>query len=496
MEEHILNWLKNKLNYIYYDVESDTMNKFNQRLNHNLFLSKVSISDLEASSCYFVQKKYEVIDFKMYNPTHYKNNFLNFNLKFREYLFDFSTILDAEKNISFSGNDKMYIELLWRVLNENSYDGKIVPINDDMIKVKKTLKQFLDCDFWSIIQNNEFYIDDFRLRELDSIKKIIRSTKEIGIFYPFEFEHDVFENKYYLFEINHLRFFRNNIFFQNIVKNFYDFFDINKDKNNKLFYLSEYFEHTGFQYYKCMAYIDPFKNLDKYKNEYIILEKFLNLKKINFSTFVHELFELLNYIQIAAVKFQHETLINELLSRRSKNRKYTFTELIERKIEEIENINFSNEKSYILDIHYFLKDISRENKLTKNSKLTDCSRAEHLVDFFVADAQVYFDRYILELNNNESSSLNYINDQFNIQIRNLVKKYQLQIVHKKIIENMVWDLILFYKDKNKEKLSRPFNSTIQEIYSKNEKIKIDSIINYNFQKEFTQKYSYMFNKYR
>lgn len=38
MEEHILNWLKNKLNYIYYDVESDTMNKFNQRLNHNLFL--------------------------------------------------------------------------------------------------------------------------------------------------------------------------------------------------------------------------------------------------------------------------------------------------------------------------------------------------------------------------------------------------------------------------------------------------------------------------
>lgn len=61
---------------------------------------------------------------------------------------------------------------------------------------------------------------------------------------------------------------------------------------------------------------------------------------------------------------------------------------------------------------------------------------------------------------------------------------------------MLLDLVFFYNDPNKEKLSKPFNSTIAKIYEENQRKNIEKSIDFDFQRKFMQQYNDYFNMYK
>ena len=77
----------------------------------------------------------------------------------------------------------------------------------------------------------------------------------------------------------------------------------------------------------------------------------------------------------------------------------------------------------------------------------------------------------------------------------MIQKYELKNSQKKVLKNMILDLILFYKSIEKEKLSKPYNSSLEKIYDDLQHLDFANLIDFNLQKEFINKYSYKFEEY-
>lgn len=536
MNKNILKWLKNKKNYVYYDVANDKFNDYLQRYSDCLIASRIHFSDLEDISCYIINDSGNKINVESLIKTHHNSKFRNFNLKIQEYLYDYISCIDTAKNITNDDNvrNRDIIYKLWEDLREQNYIKNISLSINKMSSIRDTLNGFINIDLPTYFEENYFPINDLK-EKLNLSNSEYSGLHEIGVFFPFQFEHDIFENKYYLFEINQIRFSRTNYIFNKLIERYYTGYGINTDKSKKLTTLHDYFIDYSTQYMGNIAYFDPFKNYNKYKKEYEEIRKHISSKKLDFNFFINELFEFLNFIQFHSVMFQQANLMRHLRNYRSKDKQYSLKEFLENKIKEIKNNEYhisDDEIKYILEIHYFLQYIEKFLTVNKNTNLKELEvvKLMDMQDSFLTNAQNCLNSYLRELNKLDSSKLSYLNKYFNGKIKTFEEKYKLKTEHKKIIKKMILDLIFFYSYNNKfevneieidkiksanklesseamklikenekeisKMLSKPFNQTMKNLFEKYKKKDINTIIDYNFKEEFIEKYQKDFDCYR
>ena len=91
--------------------------------------------------------------------------------------------------------------------------------------------------------------------------------------------------------------------------------------------------------------------------------------------------------------------------------------------------------------------------------------------------------------------LQFIYNHHKRKANNIIKKYKLDTTNKKIIYKMILNLIQFYNEDKTEKLSKPYNQTINKTYTANQHKNIDDIIDFEFQQNFIAQYQIQFNKY-
>lgn len=506
MKQIILDWLKTKDNYFYYEKQKDTYDIFSKRFSYLLLSSKVHVDNLASSNSYIIEKRTGIINYIKEFPNHHKYLFKNFNVLRNKYVYDIVKMNEASKILTDKDtvqNRAIIIQLLnelqYSYSRENTFFKKN---NKDTYKHiffdtnKDSVSNFIK-DAYGSLKNNSFPFREFQSNYVDKIKEETNNLEEIGIFYPFVFDHDIFENKYFLLEINHLRFRRKNHAFYQNVKNFYENYGLNSDKSKELLTLEDYFFYPGCTYIKTFAYLDPFFCYENYYNQFETFKNYLTLKKINYRDFVFKLFDFLNEVTLGTVKFQHENLINDLQSSRSINRQYSIRELSKIQLEKLEKgeiemdyFSFNLNKSILLSFINQPKDL----KFTKNTTIDDLGYLNY-PETLRSNAQLILNDMLFFLNKDDTSKLSYIIDYYKQKIDGVFKNFKLNRECKKIISHMIIEITCFY-DSSNNKLSKPYNNTLHNLYTKYHKKDILSIIDFNFQENFIKKYKYEFDKYK
>lgn len=503
MKNNIIDWLKTKRNYCYYGI-NDSLISYEEKFADMLFFSKVSIKDLCATECYIIEKSKDSIKIIPEIPSHHKYNFENFNVNRNEYVYNKVLMNEILKN--YKAEDTLQNRVnIFRLCKElkDSYKRKNKFISSknclsfqELFYTKKENYMYLIEDIKESIINHNFDYINFELSYIDKIKSENRGLLEIGIYYPFVFNHNIFENKYYPFEINHLKFFKKNDNFKAIVKRFYMEFAINSNKSKDIYNLENYFTHPGFQYVKDFAYFNPIINYEKYSKEYKQIKEHLKVYNFDYKDFIFELFEFLNEVQIICVKFQQENLIDDFRTKRSRNRKYSFRELVDIQIKKYLNRDINDFESNLV---YCILDSFRKQPanfiFNKNIKIENLSCYDNYPNDIKAQAQLTLDELLSVLNKSSTDNLSYIYEFYLKKLESIIRKYNFKIPQKKIFKNMLLDLILFYKRDKEEKLSKPYNSTLRKIYEKVQYMEFDNLIELNFQKEFINRYKYIFEQY-
>jgi len=501
----IIDWLKDKQNYVSYNLETDDAFQFENELAKMYSAARVHHHDLEKSKCYTIEHINSIVQYKTHHTTHYRYNFKNFNLPIVENILDKAKIFEGSKKFSHiktPTNQYLIIDYLNEL--KKSYEIK-------KQHVKKSIYQdmFFDLKEQDIEQMmNDIFSQKSDLKMFhefiehyeERFKNKGNYSPEVGIFFPFVIEHDIFENKHFIFEVNPVKFMRHDNAFFDIVENFYKGYGVNSYAKQDPLLLSQYFIHPGLRYLKEYAYFDPFKNYEKYEKKYKEIQKNENINKLGFKNFIFELFELLNLAQINVIKFQHENLIDAIFTYRTKGRQKSIRELIKSEIETMKTQQLY-EKSFNHFEHYTIL-LALLNNQPNDKAITNKTRAEKMKlfknapEYLKNKAQLILDNYCDILNKDNTSKLQYIYNYYKNKINTITEKYRLNVENKEVIDNMLLDLIYFYKDKSKEKLSRPFNTTIDTIYNKYQKRDVDNIIDFDFQTKFIQKYSLVFDRHR
>lgn len=505
MKKKIIEWLKTKKNYCYYESETDDFSIYNNRLYQLLKDSRVHYKDLNASKCYIVECFDKSIAIDSYTPNNYKYNFENFNLKHNEYLYYKVKMKDASKKFltedSFS-NRVVVLDLLNDLKNDLTIMNKFLEkkkkytFKNIFFDVNKNnVKQYIN-DATETLRQKSFPYQEFKNSYIDKIRAE-EKLDHIGIFYPFTLSHNIFKNEFYLLEINHLRFQKNNNNFEKIVDSFYNGYQINSDKlKDYYFKLENYFVHPGSIYILSFAYIDPFKNLEKYNKAYKKIENHAKINKLDFNKLFFKLLDFLNLVQFTVVRFQHENLINMLNSYRTKERFFSVNELINIKIIEKEK---KNDSSYNLELYNgvlkFLKEQPSNKILTKNTKVEDLIGYEDSSDLIKQNLKLVLDDLLNSLSKDDNSKLEYILDHFSKVFLQRFKEYKFKKEHNTIIQNMIKDLILFYGDQKSEKFSKPLNNKFEQILLDSKHLDLNKIIDFNFSKNFINKNSKKFERH-
>jgi hypothetical protein len=495
----IKKYLEQKINYLYFEkgrIESLDLKKMQTELAMH---SRLSTKDLAASDCYILYKhNSKKLKFKKLN--HKKNStYKTFNLYVNKLLHE----IGEKHSLNTSDNLNMDIYIL---LNELTQELKNTSNLFDILFDEKNEKEYDDIKKIIKISNIKEYISDlknpqeykfdilsdklnkkeFYERYIRNIKNMINNIEYFGVFYPCQFKHDFFANKYYEIDISPIKFKKKKDDLYKLVYNFYDDMALNTNLQENIYSLKNYFS-----IFRCnlnICYFNPFDNIEKYQNNYTKLEKEFVKNKKDFDEFIEELFMFLDTLQFSTVHNQYSSLLKSMTIKRTKynNRKKSVREYIKEKLKEN---NLGENK-----IFYQILD-EQDPKLIYN-KNTDLQEL-NLQNYPNINQQEIFQKYIeilQNLNLDETSTLKYDYSKFILMFDNDFTDFQLSKTSKQVIYKMIYDLITFYKDN--EKLSSPFNSTIKKIFDKYEKKSLTELIDEKNITNFITRYDNEFNKYR
>lgn len=497
MQKIILKWLKQKDNYVYCEMNANCPSEiFNQKLLTLHLYSRIHHDNLTSSPLYIVeQSSLKTIIEKYQLPDDKELQYQNFNGKFNEYVYYKILLYQHTKNITTTDsvqNRAIILDLINKIKLQSSKESKYVATIENFSLFQSFLKFFKEqvCKYQNDITNSliikEFDFEDFQRTYLDKINYQLENLEEIGIFFPFVINHDPYSKKHYLLEINNKKFQKNDVFLPQIIKNFYEKYPINIDKALQLITLEDYFAHPGIKFYENFAYFDPFRFAQKYlqeKSSYLI--DFVS-KKHDLQKFLHALFDILNEIQFNVVFLQHKNLDLLLNINRSKDRPLSLKDLIVIQIKQMsENPQFF--KSPNLYVMKCFKKILDSNKI--HSKTLDLEKfalpdepdhIQKLAKDILAELLIYTEF---------ESSLNHIFENQKKLFLHLIQEYHLNKKCEKILDNMIYDLMVFYHDLGNEKLINSLNSTFTKIFNEKQGIEFSQLVNSHFEEEFIKKYA-------
>jgi len=453
--------------------------------------------------------------------------FKNHNICINEHIFDTIILLYSSKK--YENKDTTPIQITAIILFllkelKDSFNSKNACIKNKLFLYQKV---FYDIKIESMdeyilnIENNlimgSFDFNEFNINYIKRIKNITTEIQEIGVFYPFKIDHDIFEKKDYLLEFNPLKFKRKSNFDMQVqMDKFYSKYEVNSKLDREIDSLESNFIYPSSVWSDEFAYLDPFLYLKKYnkeneilimhvinkKNQKDLYKEFIDHIKDNHykitnteimdlfkdnqideKIFFHELLDFLNHVQYGSIRFQHENLFNMIQSNRTKDRGSTFTELCQ----EISNKHSEAKyKEYREILDFFM-----EQKLNKNSIISDINFDNCTQEYKNTAETVFYDlQGILGVNSN----LMYIYKHYLNTFKRDFKKYKFKKIHIDIIEKVIKDIIFFYKNNEGDKLSKYINSTINETYIKKHHKKNYKAIDFNFENNFIAKYKYEYDK--
>jgi hypothetical protein len=465
----------------------------------------LSVADLHATDCYIITNNYDKVIFKLEKPKARSKVFKEFNIKRNEYIYDKVKLKEIANNFTNNDNTRnraIILEFLQELKHAYSSNNTFISKFDEYSykNIFFDIKPTEVLDFIKYVKDsftdNEADLASFN-KYVDMIKKSNRDLREIGIFYPFELNNDIFSENYYPYEINHIRFQKNHEYFIDKVRSYYKKYGVNSNKSKPIFTLEKYFTYAGFTFHPSVAYFNPIVNLAKYETEYAKLKKHIEAKSLDFSNFIYELFDILNKAQFGVVKFQHENIINEIVTH-NKGRQFSIKKMSELQLEKLQNHELGLSgiayQEYAAIMHAFIHQDS-SFRFTKNTKIGDIKGTNFWTPDIKERAQMCLDDFFMTQNKHKDSTLQFIYNQYENDILQIVKKYKINKKEKEILLAMLMDLIYFYKVKN-EKLSNPYNMTMSKTYKKYLHQDIKTLLDFNFQGEFIQKYKQEFDKYK
>jgi hypothetical protein len=526
MRELIFNWLKTKVNYVYFR-KGESHDIYNERFSNLLINSKVHYEDLEASPMYLIEKTTEdkksffktikvneemfisKIDYGIfYDPkNHPKLKFKNFNILANEYIFNLSLIVN-KLSLMTDTLSKQNLGILVTCFSEAEHEIKRTnkfidktssPIFKDTIFFTSKSSQ----DFRKLYENvidyiatKKFDYKDFKCTYIDKLVESVQHIEEIGMFYPIVYKHDIFELKYYCAEVNILKFLRKEEKLYQIIKKFYEKYGINCDYSKTLIYLDKYFNSDELGTNHKYSYIDPFKLLDIFSDELKILDNYiLDKKKINREEFWYKVLDILNDLHRHSILFQQHNLMHMIDTTRSKNRQYTIFELIDKEIKTgyFDRLNLSEHDRYI-QLKIFKQILSLNNSKHYSKTITfDDFDIKYPNEQHYSYAQIIFKSFqdLLGTELEELFTIHYM------IIEQLSNQYSLNKKMQNLITKMAKSIICDYDIEGIDSiLSKKLNKTFFAMYEKKQKIDIDKCVNENMQEEFIRKYSKEFDLYR
>ncbi len=554
----ILDWLNTKKNYISYKEEDDLLS-YIIKTNLLFFEARVCEDYLEPCDCYIIHNNDNIIDCSIEYVVKNTKYFKSHNVNRNEYVYDRANLKEISKYFSQQDNlqnRSRILTLLEGLLHsfvkknnfiddseQYSYKNIFFDISD-----QHEAKIFMD-DIKLLMSNKDKYFEEFRDRYFKRIYDSHKDLKEIGIFYPFKIDHDIFAKKYYLFEINNYKLMKNDKNLINIVKDFYKKLGVNGKEDRPLFTLSHYFLHCGNYYSKEFAYFDPFRNLFTYEKQYKLLRKDIIKKdtknyREKYKSFLFELFEIFNLIQFNFVQFQHKNVEYAIILYRSEYKKNdhkkqakdirecSFKEYIQKEekrvfnelninpsnqqflslLQELLKMNFENklyfdstlykiacnmdsdDKYYLLFIYIFLNIIDHGLDINRSTNVINMKYLAYAPLNIRKRLQSIIYNFFTLKRTNPENKLKYILDKHKKDVLELCRKYDLNNENIKTIEKMLLSLLFFYNNKNTVKLSAQFNKEMENIVIKNSKVSPFDLQDNS--KKFIDKYSSEFDKYR
>lgn len=504
----ILNWLKNKSNYIYFVPDGKLLGVRNQ-IGRLLHTALIHHDQLEPHDCYFIKDKIN-IKIEMFRANK-RYTFNNFNIPKNECIFDVEHMYILSRNSGYR-HEKLFkysiVSFIMQIVHSFRYSNNFISsghcfnLNYDKI-IHKTVYNKETEHFEEIKYNKKtileytkpihklFKTKNFRkdlwlwIRQASELTKDIN---EVGIFYPFKIDHDIFEQKFYLVELNPIKFARNNINIAQKIRKFFRDYEINYDNRYAPLTIEKYFKLDNAVNYKDdFAYFDPFKFYNKHKVDFIELLNHVIDKKMEISIFINDLFEFFNNVQYDTICIQHNNLLKKIITYRSKNRQNTLLEIAETEIIKIDTMvkNNKNLPIYVLkhleDNKWALIEICNRLKISKNLSFDDLKseyQREILIEAF-KELQKY----------KSFTTMNDMLKQYNEKMNDRFKKYLFENKHKKIILNIIKDLMTFYSNQDEEDFTQVMNKKLYDVFFNNKKKKV----NFNFTEEFILEYTNEFD---
>ena len=461
--------VKNKINksepkFVTINIISET-SFFTKKLSKLLIASRIHFSDLEASESYLVIKQNDNIHVEPIKANHNRYTFENFNRKINEYVYDTEQLIRMSRSSNTKHSIQNYATLLLPLigLKESQFQksNKKFFFNLPTTKINHLIQ-----NTENLMQNKNLDFQDFQSNITDEITTKSSNLEEMGIFYPFEYKHDIFAKKYYLLEINHIQLIKDDETLIDKKQKFYKEYEVKGNHN--------YFATASTIYNKEFAYFDPFFYLKNFKKEHTLLIKNIEANKMDTSNFTFDLFEFFNLVQFQTVRFQHENLINLIMISRSKKRQLSLPELCNKIIKDMEKHpnKYYDEKTYT--ILFIFREFLNKHTYTNSLTINDLGFA-NMSDESKSDAQNVLNNLLLILNKGNISNLSYISNYTKSRIKIVFKKYKLNNDSISTIENIIKSIIVFHCNLKKEKFSKRINSTLYSIYLKKQHLDFSNL---------------------
>jgi hypothetical protein len=465
--------VKNRLNqsepkFVTINIISET-SFFTKKLSKLLIASRIHFKDLKATESYFITKHNNNIQIEHVKANHNKYTFKNFNRKTTEYVYDTAEFIRLLQNFTEDHTIQNYATILRPFLglkeSEFQQDNKESYFSFSTDKLNQIIQNIENA-----MLNKNFDFQDFKSDVLDYIRLKSSELKEMGIFYPFKYTHNIFDKEYHLLEINHIQLIKEHETLKDKKQTFYTEYEVQGNHN--------YYATASLIYNKEFAYIDPFFYLKNFEEEHALLIKNIEKNKMDTASFAFEFLELLNFLQFKIVRFQHENLLNLITVKRSKNRSYSFSDLCnlwiksyEKHMEETFSIINAHTASIILALSHYLKE--EAYKTNKNINDLQLNLSEDALN----EVTLILNSIFSILGKQNDSNLNYLLDYCQLCAETSLQKFKLNKKSKLTIKVVLKSMIRFHTNPQ-DKLSKKTNSLLNNIYANKQRSDISKLFNH------------------
>jgi len=333
LQKIILKWLDNKVNYIGLKPKEDSNSKFQCKFSQLITYSRVNKEYLKPSLCYLIVNG----ESTKYNKIKRNNTFENFNLKINEYAITITSICFFIKKIF--KKDKHEVEInndIYLILDEVkqyfSIKNNYILDEEDKLDIFKNFFSKYHPNIISIedIKNDKQIFNEFK-QDLKNLSKFgCDKINNIGMFYPYKFDIDVFANNFYLLDLNPYKFLNKKLDLYQTVNNFYKR-GINANIKT-IMTLEKYFIFPNFS--KYVAFFDPFQYKKVHSKNHKKLLEYITLKGFDKDEFNTNFLDFLNLLQYLSINMQYQELVYMITTYHYtdglKDKHYTLKELLEK----------------------------------------------------------------------------------------------------------------------------------------------------------------------